>query len=565
MKTRDRVDQAFGIGSHGFRLRVKTDTFEVWLGGVPYFELSVRSGVDRDPAATDVDEPVLRRTSGVRNGRRWFEWTTRSSLWERKRYRLEIYKGAFTYRVFVQGRGALGTVAYFSGSGVAETPGSRYEVGRYLAPSPSHGASTLPWPHPANEDGTLFFHYLQPPLFAFPFALSAEGAPWLALGLAPRPGHYNFDRFHYRASTGHARTRCHFATDYLGYTVVNGEYEMAAIVGTAGADAFGALDRHAAWLYDHGGCRRGDWSQTPDWWHGPLFCGWGEQGNLRPGDPYPSAAATQTAYQTMSDRLDTLGLEPTAIIIDDKWMGRYGVALPDVDKWPDLRGFVEAQHRKGRRVVLWFKSWNTEGLPVEECVTLWHQPMGADPNAPAYRRRIRALMRRLLGNGPGDFNADGFKLDFNNVMPLGRDLAGTRRTYGIELLKDLLTLLYTEAKAVKPDCLINNSCGHPYFAEVTDQCRLHDYDSRMRSAWEVMSYRQRLFRAAMPGVPIDTDGFASTRRETLDYLLRSAELGAPDLYCLTRFGDWEPTRAEWAQIRRHWQAYRNHRAGADKS
>ena len=36
----------------------------------------------------------------------------------------------------------------------------------------------------------------------------------------------------------------------------------------------------------------------------------------------------------------------------------------------------------------------------------------------------------------------------------------------LELLKRLVTLFYESAKAAKPDCLINTSCGHPYFAEI---------------------------------------------------------------------------------------------------
>lgn len=43
--------------------------------------------------------------------------------------------------------------------------------------------------------------------------------------------------------------------------------------------------------------------------------------------------------------------------------------------------------------------------------------------------------------------------------------------------------------------------------------RLHDYDARLRAAWEVRSFRQKLFQAALPGISIDTDGVWSSRRE----------------------------------------------------
>ena len=165
------------------------------------------------------------------------------------------------------------------------------------------------------------------------------------------------------------------------------------------------------------------------------------------------------------------------------------------------------------------------------------------------------MMATLLGEGEGCCNCDGFKVDFANVMPLGRDLSGTTSSYGIELLKQWFELFYNAAKAVKPDCLVNNSCAHPYFAEVTDQARLHDYAGSLRAAWEVMSFRQRLFRAALPGVLIDTDGVSSSHRETMDYLRRAPQLGVPDLYRLTQAGNPPLAAEDWAEIREVWRKY----------
>ncbi|MDP2990927.1 MAG: hypothetical protein Q8O57_10235, partial [Kiritimatiellota bacterium] len=340
------------------------------------------------------------------------------------------------------------------------------------------------------------------------------------------------------------------STDFLGYKQVDGEYELPAITGTVAPDEFTALDGHAQWLYDFGGCRRRDWSGSPRWWRGPIFCGWGEQCQYAPN---AQDAATQENYTKMSRRLDELGLKPTAIIIDDKWQTSYGEALPDPRKWPDLRGFVEEQQTRDRRVMLWFKAWNTEGLPADECINLWSQPLGADPNSPAYQRRVREFMAKLLGNGPGCCNCAGFKVDFANVMPLGRDLRGTTGHYGIELLKQWFRLFYDSAKAVKPDCLINASCAHPYFAEVTDQARLHDCWGPLHAAWEVMSFRWRLFQAALPGVLIDTDGISSSRWETMNYFRRCPQLGVPDLYFLS--GGPGLTPEDWAETRRIWEDY----------
>ena len=544
-------NETINLEPDGFALQVGAETFTVLVGGVPYFELSVRSSVEREGEPPDRDLPLLAFEQGGSAGRPCFTWTTRSNLWEKKVYSLEVYPDAFAYRITVTGSGALGEVTYFNGARASERRRCGHEVGRYLVPTSMGAVASLPQYRAMAEAGRLELGYLVPPLLAFPFSLSRPGHPWFALGLAPRPGEYDLDHFAFPG----ANAGLMFSTDFLGYKQVEGEYELPAIVGTPGADEFAALEAHAEWLYAHGGCPRRDFSSPARWWRGPLFCGWSEQAHYaetQGTDIY--AAATQQNYTDMSRRLDELGLAPTAIIIDDKWQGTYGEALPDPVKWPDLRGFAEDQHARGRRVVLWFKAWNTEGLPVEECVNLWSQPLGADPNSPAYQRRLRELMVTLLGDGPGGCNCDGFKVDFANVMPLGRNLSGATVHYGLELLKQWFELFYAAAKAVKPDCLINASCAHPYFAAVTDQARLHDYWGPLRAAWEVMSFRRRLFLAALPGILIDTDGVVSSRRETLEYLLRAPELGVPDLYFLSP-GSVALTEEDWAAVREVWERY----------
>ena len=515
-------------------------TIGVSLEGRSLFELPARVAVDvEEQRDQDLFEPAFR----VEGGR--CVWTVRSTNWEKKQYELSAEGAAVVLRVKVQGRGKLGTLRFFPED---KQHGLRlaYEVSRYLLPVALGGAKAVPQWRNTMESAAIELGYMTPPLLAFPFAGDFSGS--CAVGLAPPPGGYNLDHF-----------RCEFAsfqdglfsTDFLGYTEVHGEYELPALTFTAGADEFAALAAHAQWLYQFGGCHRADRSQVPRWWLGPFFCGWGEQAHLSPGSVY--AGANQQNYSIMSQRLDELGLKPSAIIIDDKWQAQYGELLPDPAKWPDLRAFVDGQHAKGRRVLLWVKSWDTEGLRAEECVRCLCTPYGADPTSPAYRRRIAETMHRLLSPEPGCFNCDGFKIDFANCMPLGKNLATHQPgVYGIELLKRLLSVLHDSAKGVKPDCLINNSCAHPYFAEVTDQCRLHDYNGQLRWLWEVREFRARLFRTAFPGISVDTDDeSSSSRREMLDYLHRAPELGVPDLYSLHG----RLTDEDLREVARIWAAY----------
>jgi len=502
------------------RIAATAQRLSVSMGDQLLFSFPARVAVDLEGEPDrDLFEPAFRREAGR------CVWTVRSSIWEKKEYALSVDRDAVVLRVTVQGQGKLGKLRFFPQAG-KDLP-LAYEVSRYLLPVALGGAQAVPQWRNTLESDSIGLHYMTPPLLAFPFCGKFPGS--CAVGLAPRPGAYNIDHF-----------RCEFAsfqeglftTDFLGYTDVQGSCELPALVFTSGGDEFAALAGYSDWLYRSGGCRHVERAGVPRWWLGPFFCGWGEQSYYSSGSVY--AGAKQKAYTQMSARLDELGLKPSAIIIDDKWQGQYGELLPDPAKWPDLRAFADAEHARGRRVVLWLKSWDNEGLRAEESVHCLCTPYGADPTSPAYRRRIQETMRRLLSPEPGCFNCDGFKIDFANCMPLGKDLATHERgVYGIELLKRLMMLLHDSAKAVKPDCLINTSCSHPYFADVTDQCRLHDYNGRLRSLWDVREFRAKLFRCAFPGISVDTDDeYSTSHAESMDYLRRAPSLGVPDLYKL---------------------------------
>ena len=157
----------------------------------------------------------------------------------------------------------------------------------------------------------------------------------------------------------------------------------------------------------------------------------------------------------------------------------------------------------------------------------------------------------------GCFNCDGFKLDFVNTVLMYdsiRSYDGSK--FGIELVKEMLSLFYRAAKQAKPDALINNSCAHPYFAEITDQVRIHDYRDTLRSMMPVMRYRRDLFHAALPNALIDTDSSnRSNYREAKEYYLKACELGVPDIYMITGNESVQFTESDWAEIRRVWEDY----------
>lgn len=534
--------QIFTVGK--LQVTASTKTILVSIDDKTVFELPSRIAMDvgelRD---SDLFVPTF-RTEGDR-----CVWTVKSSNWEKKEYSLSAEGSAVVLRTKIFGTGKLGKLRFFEEN--RETGQSLYyEVSRYFVPVAMGAVNSLPqWRNPM-EDGESRIAYLAPPLLAFSFKGLFDGH--CAFGLAPRPGAYNLDHFKCEFST---RKNGLFSTDFYEYTEVTGEYDLPAITITAGTDEYDALAAHSEWLYQFGGCHKVDRSVVPRWWLGPIFCGWGEQGYLSPANKYDGA--NQKDYTRMSNRLNELGLEPTLMIIDDKWQQTYGGLLPDTEKWPDLRAFVDAEHAKGRRVLLWMKSWNSEGLDPEECITKDGVVIGADPTSPVYQKRIRETMYKLLSSDLGCFNCDGLKIDFASTIPKGNNLVMHESgVYGIELMKRLFALIYESAKAAKSDCLINTSCAHPYFAEVTDQARLHDYNSNIRAIWEVRSFRTKLFQSALPGISIDTDSpNSSSKREMLDYIYRSPELGIPVLYQLHSRGRDSLTDDDFRNIAKMWKEY----------
>lgn len=535
---------------------VDEKTISIGVGGEAFFRLdpvsAVNSGGRRDEELS-LSPPVV----GKNGDERTVVWTAGSSLWEKKEYVFHLTPSFFSYSVRVFGRGAADGVDYFIGDQRNRFYGSGYEAADYFAPlglanafSPNRVFTT------SQETRLGFLGGFSPTPFAFSFRVTGVDER-LLLGLAALPDNASFDSLTYKSVRfGPDISRFCLHADFGGYQRIDGCWESPAVIGMTAASDLEGLRRYALWHYGRG-VPRAAAGEVPGWWNGPFFCGWKEQAVL-PGVEDPKAAATQENYQRMSDTLDERGLRPGAVIIDDKWQKEYGTALPDPAKWPDMRAFVDSQHQKGRRVVLWFKSWDAEGLGDDECILSGTgERLAADPTAPAYRARVRDMMHTLLSADAGCVNADGFKIDFADCIPVERNMRiHEKGVYGVSLMHRFMELIYTEAKRQKPDALINTSCCHPLFAQFTDQARLHDNYFALRDSVRIMKERADLFRAIMPGVLIDTDaGSCGSRRDFMRYARECVKFGAPDIYVLNPIEDCALTEEDWEEIRGIWEAY----------
>lgn len=531
--------------------------FQISAFGEQWMDCPVRIAVDANGERDQEDHfvPVMAYERQETADKIIHIWRTHSNLWAMKEYVLEAGEGYARFFVRVEGNGMVDALRFFEGE-------ANYEMAGYLLPVANHAdyARNL---RLATDPGVIELGYFTPPCYVYPFYME-DCAGWLGVGLAARPGAYNFHQFLYRNENAN---RCGFELPLYGQTAVNGCWESQSLLFITGENGYDVVRAYADWHYDSGWCAKKDRTAEPDWWKKPIFCGWGEQGALQrqSGAQRQDDHATQRDYAWMSEKLDEYGLHPGCIIIDDKWQKEYGAATPDPQKWPDLRAFVDSEHRKGRRVVLWFRSWYPEGLSQEECIEYLCTACAADPTSEVYRARMRETIHTLLSGEPGCFDCDGFKIDFANCMPLGKYVrCHEEGVYGVELLKRFFTMMRDFAKEAKPDALINCSCAHPYFDEIVDQARIHDYWGTMRNAPEIMGHRARLCRAAMGNVPIDTDaGGVGSRRDFHRWIKAQPELGVPDLYYLTAAGDVPFDEADVALIRETWQAYEARRKGEE--
>jgi hypothetical protein len=249
------------------------------------------------------------------------------------------------------------------------------------------------------------------------------------------------------------------------------------------------------------------------------------------------------------------------VVLDDKWQSAYGTCVADTGKWPGLRGWIGSRHAAGQRVLLWWKAWDAEGLPAEQCVTTpGGMAAAADPSNPAYEDTLRAAVRRMLG-GDG-YDADGFKVDFSARTPSGPGLRSHGDSWGVDLLHRLLAILYDEAKRVKPDALVMTHTPNPAFCDVTDMIRLNDVNTRAPVVPQ-MTHRARVVAAACPELLIDTDNWPMADPESFRaYVAAQPGLGVPSLYYATHVDRLPP----WTKERTHvgWERYLQLRAEAGR-
>ncbi len=518
-------------------------------------------------------------------------FSAESAVWQQKQVTFELHSDHVQYFVTVEGNGQRITdLGYFRGNS-AEIPRTAFD--QIYAPRFDWFKGQILVP-PTADESLGCQQWLSPPPFAYAFVSAQES---VFCGVAAEPGSYNFLSFDYTGSQGIA-----FRLTYEGHTEVNGRFTSPRLViGFGQTDPNDAIEAYVGWL------RRWDYISAempkaiPDWWHEPMFCGWGqmrydyridhdghENGNFINVTFY----CTEALYRRYLAEMEANGINPGTIIIDMGWAEQPPFHTPSPKRWQNLRGFIDEQHAKGRKVLLWYTPVVTQGLPDEACMLLDRQPVCPDPTSPAYQAIVTEEVRRMVSDGPDGLNADGFKIDFTQNTPsesgrftsripsfwglinetndryiypkLGRDRQQLIQTHGdkwgVEILRAYLQLIHDSMKQHKPDSMLITHTPNPYFTEIVDVLRLNDLDGDCQDVLEVMTNRARIARMCSQHWLLDTDNdLMVDKARWRAYIQLQPQLGIPDTYYASAIAHSQERfdESDYALLREVWQTYRD--------
>jgi hypothetical protein len=496
--------------------------------------------------------------------------TAQSNLWSGRRFEWRFFPDRIEFQQFASGRGRLGR-SYFLSNGVSNRWDSGSAVGRawatsvyadrYFAPNPNHAnqfefniamPQTLGFGDGGRGGSDVDFRpermtgiFSPPPLF-LAFHLNKT---WTGVGIGTRPGDYLFPALEY---SGSRYAGASFYVDYLGYKAIDGEFASPVLSLTFAYDPLDALASYTAWL-DKSGFSTPATAHDARWHHLPIFCGWAEQTvNSAPFGEAPNKLATQANYEKWIAVLEQRGIPFGTVVIDDKWQAGYGNFEPDTQKWPDLKGFVAAQHAKGRHVMLWVPVAQPDGLPESLCIMVEGKCRGADVGKPEYEAYLRPRIRHLVQ----DIGVDGFKEDWVDA-PAFPGLSLTGNLAGIEFVRRFQWILYDETHKAKPDAMVETQTVNALFRESSDVTRLNDIWYATRDVVDMMRLRARI--AHISGWPVlDTDNASSTTlKEWWSYMQAQPSIGIPALYFITKTESTQeaPSDAQWSALAGLWKSY----------
>ena len=269
----------------------------------------------------------------------------------------------------------------------------------------------------------------------------------------------------------------------------------------------------------------------PGWWEWPLV-DTGEQSvtlAARTSQDFDSAWVASFA-RTWRRRF---GVRHFTVIIDSQWQVRLGSPVPSrrFGGISGMRKLIDELHAEGLKVMLWWPLWIDQKSPMHR--------YRIDPTASYFPARIRHDMTIALGDGPGDLDADGLKLDWGYLVPTMTKMHYSHPAQGLgvaALVLRFMTVLSADAWKPHPAALIDASAMAPQFGATEDALRL--YDARLALTW---SARAEIVAEVDPDSLIDGDGWrVDSSAEAISHIIGSAVFGTPAVYYATHWSGGAP-------------------------
>lgn len=268
----------------------------------------------------------------------------------------------------------------------------------------------------------------------------------------------------------------------------------------------------------------------PSWWKRFVVDTYGDQiaelqYNAFTADDWASPEFnTAWLYSWLESSEKRLGTLDFTVLIDAFWQYEWNLdPIPDQNRFPDLRKFIDHCHSRGHKVLLWIVPLATDkkvnpatGEPsLMEKFNVKKADGTLDCTADGICDYFNEYCRLLFSSEKDCLDADGVKVDgpFLFTDPAGGKYAHHERGIGCFELLNFYKLFTSSAQKFKPDVLINTSTANPFFEENVHICRLGDQSVRAER-----EARARICSIVSPNMPIDSDGVMDSDFIKEDYL-----------------------------------------------
>jgi len=388
--------------------------------------------------------------------------------------------------------------------------------------------------------------YFYPPITNFSIG-NTQG--WVSFGLLDLP-----DSYRYRLCEDHS-----ILTESCGGNKVipaGGTYRMPKMLITFPADEWDgiALFRRKLEAYGRFTPSKKPLSELPAWWRDPLVCTYGDElstlllDDVDMIDPRFNADWVRMLVDTAEK---DWGIRHMNIVLDAFWQLHFALD-PQVDtaRFGNMRDFTDEMHRRGHHVIAWItptfdntaNGFTTRSQKLDVLSNTAIDPLGVpgsyiiDMTSDNISEYYKQVCQVLFGDGDGEYNFDGVKLDY---VALLRDPAihgsyrHPERGLGIREMKLFLEVFYEAVKSVKPDALVNFSSTDPRFEHLFDMNRLHD----THAGTIEKELRARVASTACPDLLIDSDGALMLTDWAKHHYIGAAIYSTPSNYYTLTYHD----------------------------